>query len=272
MGIPDPRGVLLRGGIRIACASFAAVASLWLLAAPARADVTAVSGGAFGESVDVTPLPPAAHITSGPLPEVTLPSNGASPPLTNSALSACVPAVTCALLQTAVLNVSTQGSTGPSGGSQSSASVLTVDALKGTAAELTATAVSSQCRVTSTSASGSTTIVGGSFGGQSLAANPPPNTTLNVDGITLILNEQKTTGGAGNFSMTVNAVHLILTGALGSGDIIISQSRCGEQGPNVTIPFAPIGIVGTSAVVGAVLVRRQWKRRGGNGGAVAGQA
>jgi hypothetical protein len=72
--------------------------------------------------------------------------------------------------------------------------------------------------------------------------------------------------------MTVNAVHLILSDPLGPGDIIISQSRCGEQGPNVTIPFAPIGILGTSAVVGAVLIRRQWKRRDGDGGTVAGQA
>jgi hypothetical protein len=150
--------------------------------------------------------------------------------------------------------------------------VADVDALKGSPAEFTARAVSSQCKVTSTSASGSTTILGGSFGGQSMAASPPPNTTQSIDGVTLILNEQKTTGGPGDFSMTVNAVHIILSGGLGSGDIIISQSRCGERGPNVTIPFAPIGIVGTSAVVGAVLVRRQWKRRDGNGGSVAGQA
>jgi hypothetical protein len=271
MGTSHPRGVLLlRRGVGIAIASFAAIASFWLLAAPARADVTAVSGGAFGESVNVTPLE-AANVKSGPLPTVTLPAAGGGP-FTNSALSACVPSPGCALLQAGVLNVSTQGSTGATGGSQSSASVANVDALKGSAAELTATAVSSQCRVTGNSASGSTTLVGGSFGGQSLAANPPPNTTLSIDGITLILNEQKTTGGPGNFSMTVNAVHLILSGELGSGDIIISQSRCGERGPNVTIPFAPIGIVGTSAVVGAVLVRRQWKRHDGDGASAAGKA
>lgn len=268
MGFPG--GVLLRGGIRLACVSFVAVASFWLLAAPAHADVTAVSGGAFGESVDVTPLN-AANVKSGPLPTVTLPPAGGGP-FTNSAVSACVPTPSCALLRAGVLQVSTQGSTGATGGSQSSAAVANVDALGGSPAELTATAVSSQCQVTSTSASGSTTLVGGSFGGQALAANPPPNTTLNIDGVTLILNEQKTTGGAGNFSMTVNAVHLILSDGAGTGDIIISQSRCGERGPNVVIPFAPIGIVGTSAVIGAVLIRRQWKRRDGNGGSVAGQA
>jgi hypothetical protein len=82
----------------------------------------------------------------------------------------------------------------------------------------------------------------------------------------LVLNEQTTTGGAGNFSMTVNAVHLTLLQPFGSGDIIISQSRCGEQGPNVTIPFAPIGIIGTSVILGAVLVGVQRRRRNGHDG------
>src|ERR1700730_1403410 len=117
MGMPDPGGVLLRRGVRVACASLFAIASLWLLAAPARADVTAVSGGAFGESVDVKPLN-AVEITSGPLPTVTLPPAGGGP-FTNSALSACVPAPGCSLLQAGVLGVSTQGSTGVTGGSQS---------------------------------------------------------------------------------------------------------------------------------------------------------
>jgi hypothetical protein len=136
-----------------------------------------------------------------------------------------------------------------------------VAALTGTPAALTATAVSSQCSVGPNSESGSTTILGGTFGGQSLAANPPPNTTLTIDGVTLILNQQIPSGGPGNFSLTVNAVHLILSGALGTGDIIIAQSRCGESGPDVTIPFAPIGILGSSAILGAVLVRSQWRRR-----------
>jgi hypothetical protein len=232
-------------------------------ASPALADVTSVSGGAFGESVNVTPLG-LANIKSGPLPTVTLPSTGGGP-FTNSAASVCVPSPACTTLQTGVLNVSTQGSTGPSGGSSSSASVANVTALMGTAAQLTATAVSSQCSVGPNSASGSSTIVGGTFGGQSLAANPPPNTTLTADGVTLILNQQTTSGGPGNFSMTVNAVHLILSGALGTGDIIIASSTCGEQGPNVTIPYAPIGILGGSAILGAVLVRTQLrKRRGGS--------
>jgi hypothetical protein len=82
----------------------------------------------------------------------------------------------------------------------------------------------------------------------------------------LVLNEQTTTGGAGNFSMTVNAVHLTLLPPFGTGDVIIAQSRCGEQGPNVTIPFAPIGIIGTSAILGAVLFRVQRRRRNGHDG------
>jgi hypothetical protein len=210
--------------------------------------------------VNVTPLG-ALNVMSGPLPTVTLPAGGGGP-FMNSAASACAPAITCNILKAGVLDVSTQGSLGASGGSSSSASVANVAALTGTAGALTATAVSSQCSVGPNSSSGSSTIVGGTFGGQALAANPPPNTTITIPNIaTLILNEQIPSGGPGNYSLTVNAVHLILGSTLGSGDIIIAQSRCGEAGPDVTIPFAPIGILGSSAILGAVLVRSQWRRR-----------
>lgn len=267
MGVHGPRVLLRRRG-GVTCAVALAIMAMLVIAAPAQADVTSVSGGAFGEYVNATPAG-LANVTSGPLPTVTLPSTGGGP-FTNSALSACVPSPSCSILKTGVLSVSTQGAISPSSspGATSSASVANVDALAGTPAELTASAVSSQCSVTPNSASGSTTIVGGSFGGHSLDVNPPPNTTITVDGQRLVLNEQTTTGGPGDFSMTVNAVHLYLGPPLFSSgsEIIISQSRCGEAGPNVTIPVAPIGILGAGFVIGAELIRRQWRRSRGDGG------
>jgi hypothetical protein len=206
-------------------------------------------------------------VTSGPLPSVTLLPGGGS--VSNSVANVCLPAPACNVLQTGVLQVSSSGTLGPTGGSTSSASVVNVAALTGTAAALTAQAVSSTCTVTATSASGSTTIVGGSFGGQALAVNPAPNTTLTLDGVTVILNEQTTTGGPGNFGITVNAIHIHMgpTFPLGQGDIIISQSRCGEQGPNVTIPVAPAGIFGATALVGAWFGIVQYRRRRRDGSA-----
>jgi hypothetical protein len=254
-----PRSFVLRFRRPRIAAVFVITAGLLALAAsPAYADVTSVSGGAFGESVNVTPLG-LLNVTSGPLPTVTLPAGGGGP-LTANVLSACVgPA--CAILKTGILNVSTQGTLGASGGSSSSASVANVGALTNNSGGLTATAVSSKCSVGPNSSSGSSTLVGASLLGQPLALNPPPNTTITVPGVaTVILNEQITTGGPGDYSLTVNAIHVKLNPLLGSGDVIIAQSKCGEAGPDVTIPFAPIGIIGTSAILGAVLIRIQRRK------------
>jgi hypothetical protein len=244
---------------RIAAVVVLTAGALSVAASPASADVTSVKGGAFGESVNVTPLG-LLNVTSGPIPTVTLPAGGGGP-FTDSLASVCVPTTTCALLKTGILNVSTQGTLGASGGSSSSASVANVGALAGTPGVLTATAVSSKCSVGPNSSSGSSTIAGATFLGQALDVNPAPNTTINLPGVaTLILNEQIPTGGPGDYSLTVNAIHLKLGPVLGSGDIIIAQSRCGEAGPDVTIPFAPIGIIGTTAVLGVVLLRIQRRR------------
>src|ERR1700722_3040066 len=105
---------------------------LAVAATPAYADVTSVSGGAFGESINVTPLG-LLNVTSGPTPTVTLPGTGGGP-FTGTLASVCAPTPTCALLKTGILNVSTQGTLGARGGSSSSASVANVGALAGTAA------------------------------------------------------------------------------------------------------------------------------------------
>jgi len=241
---------------RIAAASAIAVGVLSVAASPAYADVTSVSGGAFGESVNVTPLG-LLNVTSGPLPTVTLPSTGGGP-FTATLGSVCAASPTCSVLSTGIVNLSTQGTTGPAGGSSSSASVTDVNGL---ASALKASAVTSSCTVGPNSSSGSSQLVGASLGGTALPVNPAPNTTITVAGVgTVILNQQIPSGGAGNYSLTVNAINLTLLPAVGVGSIIISQSRCGEIGPDVTIPFAPIGILGATAVVGAVLVRRQLRR------------
>jgi hypothetical protein len=250
-------------------------AAVWLAvaASPAYATVTSVSGGAFGESVNVTPLG-LLNISSGPTPSVTLPANGTPQSASLASICAPGPSPVCTLLSTGILSVSSQGTLGASGGSTSSASVANVSALGSLPGVpvLTATVVKSQCTVGPNSSSGSTTLAGATLGTIALALNPAPNTTiLNIPGVVkVILNEQIPSGGPGNYSLTVNAIHVILGPTLGNGDIIISSSTCGEQGPDVTIPFAPIGILGVSAIVGAVLVRSQWRRRDSDSPAITG--
>jgi len=136
------------GGLRLrmfhlSVACLAAIACMSVLASSAMADVTEVSGGAIGESVDVRTLL-GAQVTSGPLPTVTLPAAGGGP-FTNSALSANVPN----LLSVGVLNVSTEGGNLGShqGFAASSASVANVNALGGL---VTATVIGSQCSQTAT--------------------------------------------------------------------------------------------------------------------------
>ena len=205
-----------------------AFVGLGLTSSPAGAKVDTVSGGAFGEYVNVTPLG-LALINSGPLPVVTLPAGGGN--VSNSVASVKVPPVLGTTLSAGVLDVHTEGATGETGYVASSASVANANALNGT---LTATAISSSCRSDSSGSTGSTTLVGATLAGVGpLAVNPPPNTTINVAGLQVILNEQIESEQPGSSTITVNAVHIILGGLFGSGDIIIAQSRCGVVGPNV---------------------------------------
>src|SRR5439155_15043473 len=123
---------------RISTVVVAMALAVIVLAAPAWADVNFTSGGAFGESVDVTVL--GVRATSGPKPTVTLPPTGGGP-LTDSLVTVDVPD----LLHTGVLEVRTEGALGASGFARSSADAH--DTRLGPAATpiLTANVVHSEC-------------------------------------------------------------------------------------------------------------------------------
>jgi hypothetical protein len=204
-------------------------------AGPARADVTSLAGGAYGLSVDATVLGVAASF--GPDPSVTLPAAGGGP-IADSTASATV----LALLTTGVLDVSTEGGTVVSHTrtAESSATVNNLNFLSGTA---TATLIRSECASNGDSSTGSTTLagLGGAFAG--LSATPAPNTTATVAGVgSVTLNEQVETNVPGSTtSIVVNAMHieLAVTGPLPgpaddiTGDVIVGQSRCRANGPDV---------------------------------------
>jgi uncharacterized membrane protein len=143
----------------------------------------------------------------------------------------------------------------------STASVLNVSALAGL---VTGDEVASQCAVDSAGAtSGSTTLAGVVINGVSITSTPGPNTNLvlldagAIAAGSVILNEQIYNSGTN--TLTVNAIHIILGGSLGSGDIIISHVECDAlpAGPAPVIPESPLAILlplTALAVVGGMFV------------------
>ncbi|MEU5693194.1 choice-of-anchor P family protein [Actinosynnema sp. NPDC020468] len=146
---------------------------------------------------------------------------------------------------------------------------LTLGALGLSAGSLDATCTATQSGNTGTSTFGSLVVLG-----ETLAANPAPNTvrSVSVPGplgpITIgsiTLNEQTTNPDG---SLTVNALHLrVLPGSIigtlvGQGDVVFSSATCGPAAP--PIPLASglglwLGLGGL--VVVAVLARRRLTTR-----------
>jgi hypothetical protein len=223
-----------RGKIFAVVATPLVLAGAWLLpgSSPAGADVTSVGGGAFGAQADVT-LVGLSPVTVGPIPSVTLPATGGGP-ISDSLLTVDAPGV----VTTGVLNVSTQGARlgEHAGNAQSSAQVAGVTALTDV---LTANLVTSSCTSNGDGSSATTTLANANVSGiGAIGANPAPNTVVTVaDVATITFNEQTRSDVPGQqSSITVNAIHVRLNASVGTGDIVIAQSRCSAIGPDVLAP------------------------------------
>ncbi len=225
---------------------------------PARGEVSAVAGSAYGYFAEVT-LGGQQAPRVEPTPVVTLPPGGSATPVTNTAPSGEVRVGPALLLQSGTLTVSTQGAPGPNGSVTSSAGVQNVGP-----GPFTAGAVSSTCTAWESEITGSTTITNGTLEGTpqgtvTLPTDPAPNTeytgtVANVDdNFRIVLNEQIRTGD----SITVNAVHMYLLGPIAKGDLIIGQSVCQvtaasgptttASGPTTTVAAGPTPTVTLSA-------------------------
>ncbi|MBC6448144.1 choice-of-anchor P family protein [Actinokineospora xionganensis] len=127
--------------------------------------------------------------------------------------------------------------------------------------------VEAACDATQGGNTGSTSIVNGTFNGQSLPANPPPNTVIAVPPgpvpppvLSITLNEQIVNGDG---SLTVNAIHIRANTPIISGDVIISSATCGPAAP--PIPMASgaglwigLGLLGAVAIpVGFSVIRKR---------------
>ncbi len=227
---------------RLATVAVTAVVLVMMLASPAAADVNFTRGGAFGEEVDIVLA--GIAVTSGPTPVVALPANGqGGGPFTDNLAEVDLPDA----LLAQVLQVSTEGALGPAGFVESSADVANVRIGPEDAPAVEATAVHSECRSESTGSTGTASLASLEIGGEGGALEPPPNTVIPIPGGEVRLNEQITSSQRGteegNTSITVNAIHVVFDNPLVTGDIIISQSRCEVQGPNVVIPEVALAIL-----------------------------
>jgi hypothetical protein len=122
------------------------------------------------------------------------------------------------------MDESTRGALGATGFSNSRSS--TADALVN--GLLGATAVTSRCRSSLNGSTGSASVVNLSvFGHPLVNGTLTPNTTIPLPLIgKVILDEQKVAKTATTSSINVNAVHVVFSGLLGAGGIVISHSHC----------------------------------------------
>ncbi len=258
--------------------------ALMVASASAQADVTAVSGSAFGYQLKVSLFGGGVNTRGfGQVACTNPPTNNAPPgcaptPASSSSPSVLLPPAGGNVSQTDAdgtlggvgpatffssgqLMVASQGTIGPSGSVTSSTSIATVNA---SAQEVfTASKVASTCTASQT-VSGSTTITGGTLQVDSgdtttgdvhppvtmaVPVNPAPNTTFT--------GHVHAGAQQDNFryvfneqtvnpdgSITVNAAHETLLGPTAVGDLFIGQSKCGLTG--MQTPPPPPGTGGTT--------------------------
>ena len=225
-----------------------------------KADVTAVKGSAYGYSCVATVFGQSCT-PSGPTPSVTLATNASNSPVSASSLSANATAGPATLFSSGRIDVSSQGTLGPSGFVTSSTNIQNVNASGNQ--PFTASNLASTCTASGSGVSGSTTITGGTLETDSgdddptnsipdhppviivLPSNPAPNTTYmghvhagnTTDNFRYVFNEQIVNSDG---SLTVNAAHQYFLGPIVTGDLIIGQSVCGVT---VTTGPAPVSVI-----------------------------
>jgi len=204
-------------------------------------------------------------LTSPPTPFVELDAaQGQTPPADLGPFSESVLSIAVGnLLSTGVLNASTEGGNlegdDHSGFVTSSSSVNELSAAGG---RVTASTISSECTSNGDGSTGSSSIEDLEVLGVPITVGTAPNTVIPLPAIgSITLNEQvRPTNEDGDTSIIVRAIHIRFDGLLGTGDIIIAESRCGAKGPDV-VPVAPLGLLGVSGLLGLGFAGMQWKKR-----------
>ena len=191
------------------------------VASPTHA-ANSVSGSAFGASANLLVG------TVAETPKVVLPPDGGSTEAHEATLAAPL------IITSGTLTANSTGTIGPlSATATSKAAVEQVAVLPANLVTADAVLTSASCTgdgTTATCSAVGTTILGLAVNGIVLGnITPAPNTTITIPLVgTVKLNEQITGGnGVTTASLTVNLIHVQLSGLLGSGDIIVGQAQAG---------------------------------------------
>ena len=240
-GSKSRRGMALVGSVAIAAAAFATSGGT------SSADVTAVSGSAYGYFLSVSLFGGPPNVV-GPTPTISLPPGG-----TASAASGSASAGPARFFSSGPITVTSNGTTGPAGSVTSSASITNVNNSgqesfgypSGSGTTGPYTSISSTCTVNQAGPTGSTTVTNGILQIDSgddtvgnihppvnvlVPTNPLPNTEyighIHVNGVQdnfrFVFNEQFVSGN----TITVNAAHEYFLGPTAVGELIIGQSVC----------------------------------------------
>ncbi|MFN2607575.1 MAG: choice-of-anchor P family protein [Acidimicrobiales bacterium] len=217
---------------------------------PAGADVTGVTGSAFGVSIQNLTIFGGAQPKYGPKPTVTLPAAGSATPVTGTDPSEKVSGGPATFLESGLVTVSTQGTVGATGSVTSTATLNQLTNASGE--QLTADSLASTCTANQSGVTGSTTVTNGKLvtatdASQNptttveIPASPAPNTRIDgsfqlgatdTESFTWFFNEQTTNPDG---SITVTAAHERLNGPTATpGDLYLGQVVCG-----VTVPGGP---------------------------------
>jgi hypothetical protein len=245
-------------------------AALFTFAGPSSAQVTEVTGSAFGARGSVS-LFRGAPIEFAPIPTVTLPAAGGN--VSDSVPQIVFQAGPAQPLSTDEATVSSEGTIG-AGGSVTSTATLANVVVGGT----TVTTLSATCTADESGATGSTTVTGGRVptgdvdrnteGDETytdVPANPAANFSLNglvpsvgTDYYRVVFNEQVVTGN----TLTVRAAHFYLGenpapieqgGPVATGEIIVGEVTCGATGGGGPAPTTTTVVDGvTTTTTGAV--------------------
>jgi hypothetical protein len=212
--------------------------------------VTSVIGSADGLFVDLVvdiDFPVVEPLTFGPEPTVTLPSTGGS--VSEEVLSVNE-SVGLISLTAGLLTASAQGSLGPAGNASAESTVADlalgepVDAVGAQQLEdpiIAAELISASCAADLTGVSGTTTLVGATVLGETLAVEPPPNTqfviAVNGFSVGVTLNRQ-VQNPDGSLSVTAVLLEIDVAGLV-TGTLEIGPATCGVVEGLIPAPPAP---------------------------------
>ena len=259
---------MVRRGRRVRMMRLATVGALGAglfaaVAGPSSADVTSVTGSAFGVSIPNLTIfggtPPG--VPFGPIPSVTLAADASNSPQTATVPSTSAVFGPATIFSSGPITVNTEGTLGAGGSVTSTADIDNVNA---SGQEVfTASSLQSTCTASEAGVSGSTTVTGGrlqtsegdpAVEGDETFVDIPTNPAVNEthqgtieavgDTFEYIFNEQITNPDG---SLTVYAAHLRLLGPTAVGDLFIGRVDCG-----VTATATTTTTVGTGATTTTV--------------------